>query len=326
MYPGLASLLQQLSADPSDELLASRIIALLIDIPDGEYKVDQLLAAAQMLLAVSPRLALICAHAAFGVMPERLESLAIAEEALAKLGRRSKVRVLREERLRLESRSDNEPHVVESASQIMKSAFSEESTEDHIEQSDRSGSDHEATVFEHKVPIPPVINSEKTVLLTDQQTTELPDWWSRLISSPEFHQDISNWQELAGITENELRDLVQRAFFLARKPDLEVIESVENLRDSSPRSRLLTILVIDAVALIEPGVVEQKNETTYELMARLVAWSDSDAESLVTAVQNSIAMRIYRLPVSSRESLARVLRDKARAGGRPAPTFTSTML
>ena len=103
MYPGLSSLLQQLAADPSDELLASRIVSLLQDIPDGEYKVDQLLAAAQMMLAVSPRLGLICAHAAFRSAPSRLESLAIAEEALAKMGRRAKVQVLRQERKRMEA-------------------------------------------------------------------------------------------------------------------------------------------------------------------------------------------------------------------------------
>lgn len=323
MYPGLSSLLQQLAADPSDELLASRIVSLLQDIPDGEYKVDQLLAAAQMLLAVSPRLALICSHAAFRSAPERLESLAIAEEALARMGRRAKVQVLRQERIRLESAAQPRIEINATVSRFLDAEEKEPV---------------EATSLVGVVSGPgePVAGSgDATVVLTGMpdpgspagaQPTS-PQWWSVASSDAEFKADIENWRSLmdqgAGM-DALLQSAVQKADLISKLKDEALLAAVEGIPDDLLLARMTGVLVVDALMFTVPPV-DQAQELATDIMARLLAWHVGDQSPVASGVRQSIGIRLKRLTPALQEGIARALREQSRSG-RPDPTFSTTTL
>ena len=325
MYPGLSSLLQQLAADPSDELLASRIVALLQDIPDGEYKVDQLLAAAQMMLAVSPRLGLICAHAAFRSAPSRLESLAIAEEALAKMGRRAKVQVLRQERKRLEA--EVTPNI-ELTATVSKFLLNEESAP-IIAGPMRDAS--EGSNYPDSVGVP-----DATVLISKSVATVPP---AASIISEDVKANYELWQRLAAYDSAALNIAIDRATTIARMKGDSLFDAVEKIAGTPglglAAARMTAFLVVDAVlapeALPEKEKEKEKEKSMqrYEIatgiMARLLAWHEGDLSEVATAVRDSVALRLNRLPGALQEGLNRVLREQTKPG-RPSPTFSTTTL
>lgn len=317
MYPGLSSLLQQLAADPSDELLASRIVALLQDIPDGEYKVDQLLAAAQMMLAVSPRLGLICAHAAFRSAPSRLESLAIAEEALAKMGRRAKVQVLRQERKRLEA--EVTPNI-ELTATVSKFLLNEESAP-IIAGPMRDAS--EGSNYPDSVGVP-----DATVLISKSVATVPP---AVSIISEDVKANYELWQRLAAYDSAALNIAIDRATTIARMKGDSLFDAVEKIAGTPglglAAARMTAFLVVDAV--LAPEALPEKSMQRYEIatgiMARLLAWHEGDLSEVATAVRDSVALRLNRLPGALQEGLNRVLREQTKPG-RPSPTFSTTTL
>lgn len=321
MYPGLSSLLQQLAADPSDELLASRIVALLQDIPDGEYKVDQLLAAAQMMLAVSPRLGLICAHAAFRSAPSRLESLAIAEEALAKMGRRAKVQVLRQERKRLEA--EVTPNI-ELTATVSKFLLNEESAP-IITGPMRDAS--EGSNYPDSVGVP-----DATVLISKSVATVPP---AVSIISEDVKANYELWQRLAAYDSAALNIAIDRATTIARMKGDSLFDAVEKIAGTPglglAAARMTAFLVVDAVLAPEalPEKEKEKSMQRYEIatgiMARLLAWHEGDLSEVATAVRDSVALRLNRLPGALQEGLNRVLREQTKPG-RPSPTFSTTTL
>jgi hypothetical protein len=323
LYPGLSSLLQQLAADPSDELLASRIVALLQDIPDGEYKVDQLLAAAQMMLAVSPRLGLICAHAAFRSAPSRLESLAIAEEALAKMGRRAKVQVLRQERKRLEA--EVTPNI-ELTATVSKFLLNEESAP-IIAGPMRDAS--EGSSYPDSVGVP-----DATVLISKSVATVPP---AASIISEDVKANYELWQRLAAYDNAALNIAIDRATTIARMKGDSLFDAVEKIAGTPglglAAARMTAFLVVDAVLAPEASPEKEKEKEKsmqrYEIatgiMARLLAWHEGDLSEVATAVRDSVALRLNRLPGALQEGLNRVLREQTKPG-RPSPTFSTTTL
>ena len=313
MYPGLSSLLQQLAADPSDELLASRIVSLLQDIPDGEYKVDQLLAAAQMMLAVSPRLGLICAHAAFRSAPSRLESLAIAEEALAKMGRRAKVQVLRQERKRLEV--EVTPNIELNAT-VSKFLLNEESAPII------AGSMSDASEGSNYPDSNGV--SDATVLISKSSATVPP---AVSIISEDVKANYELWQRLAAYDNAALNITIDRSTTMARLKGDSLFDAVEKIAGTPglglAAARMTAFLVVDAVLALE--VSPEKYEVATGIMARLLAWHEGDVSEVATAVRDSVALRLNRLPGALQEGLNRVLREQTKSG-RPSPTFSTTTL
>lgn len=319
MYPGLSSLLQQLAADPSDELLASRIVSLLQDIPDGEYKVDQLLAAAQMMLAVSPRLGLICAHAAFRSAPSRLESLAIAEEALAKMGRRAKVQVLRQERKRLEA--EVTPNIELNAT-VSKFLLNEESAPIIAgPMSDAS----EGSNYPDSNGV-----SDATVLISKSVATVPP---AVSIISEDVKANYELWQRLAAYDNAALNIAIDRSTTIARLKGDSLFDAVEKIAGTPglglAAARMTAFLVVDAVLALEVSPEKEKSPERYEvatgIMARLLAWHEGDVSEVATAVRDSVALRLNRLPGALQEGLNRVLREQTKPG-RPSPTFSTTTL
>jgi len=313
LYPGLSSLLQQLAADPSDELLASRIVSLLQDIPDGEYKVDQLLAAAQMMLAVSPRLGLICAHAAFRSAPSRLESLAIAEEALAKMGRRAKVQVLRQERKRLEV--EVTPNIELNAT-VSKFLLNEESAPII------AGSMSDASEGSNYPDSNGV--SDATVLISKSSATVPP---AVSIISEDVKANYELWQRLAAYDNAALNITIDRSTTMARLKGDSLFDAVEKIAGTPglglAAARMTAFLVVDAVLALE--VSPEKYEVATGIMARLLAWHEGDVSEVATAVRDSVALRLNRLPGALQEGLNRVLREQTKSG-RPSPTFSTTTL
>jgi len=320
--------LQQLAADPSDELLASRIVSLLQDIPDGEYKVDQLLAAAQMMLAVSPRLGLICAHAAFRSAPSRLESLAIAEEALAKMGRRAKVQVLRQERKRLEA--EVTPNI-ELTATVSKFLLNEESAP-LVDA--RMGEAPEVPDSPESNSVPDVleVRLDATVLISKPVATVPP---AVSIISEDFKANYEVWQRLASYDNAALNIAIDRARSIARMKGDSLFDAVEKIAGTSglalAAARMTTFLVVDAV-LVPEAAPEKSTETSTDrheiatgIMARLLAWHEGDVSEVATAVRESVALRLTRLPVALQEGLNRVLREQTKPG-RPSPTFSTTTL
>ena len=336
MYPGLSSLLQQLAADPSDELLASRIVSLLQDIPDGEYKVDQLLSAAQMMLAVSPRLGLICAHAAFRSAPSRLESLAIAEEALAKMGRRAKVQVLRQERKRLEA--EVTPNI-ELTATVSKFLLNEESAPIVV---DRMGDAPEVSDSSEPNAVPDLleVRLDATVLISKPVATVPP---AVSIISEDVKANYELWQRFAAYDNAALNIAIDRARSIARMKGDSLFDAVEKIAGTPglalAAARMTAFLVVDAVLAPEAAPeklpdksteqsTEQSNdrhEIATGIMARLLAWHEGDVSELATAVRDSVALRLTRLPVALQEGLNRVLREQTKPG-RPSPTFSTTTL
>lgn len=307
MYPGLSSLLQQLAADPSDELLASRIVSLLQDIPDGEYKVDQLLAAAQMMLAVSPRLGLICAHAAFRSAPSRLESLAIAEEALGKMGRRAKVQVLRQERKRLEAEVIPNIELTATVSEFLQN---EESAPFVI---DRDGG-------------VPEVQLDATVLISKPLATVPP---APLIISDDVKANYEMWLRQAAYDNSALNIAIDRATAIARMKGDSLFDAVEKIIEapgiSLAAARMTAFLVVDAVLAVAGSTVENPHEVATGILARLLAWHEGDVSEVATAVRESVALRLNCLPGALQEGLNRVLREQSKPG-RPTPTFSTTTL
>jgi len=313
LYPGLSSLLQQLAADPSDELLASRIVALLQDIPDGEYKVDQLLAAAQLLLGVSPRLGLICAHAAFRSAPNRLESLAIAEEALAKLGRRAKVQVLRQERKKLEEALLPQPAMNATVSKFLAA-----------EEQDFAA----VGVSAAETAAEPT--AEPTMLLTGNESRRdtNPAWWEQANASPEIKNDLDAWRGIVPAGQDPIalfKAAVEKADAIANLPDDELLAAVEKISDDILFARLAGLLAVDAVLFVKGSAGSHAGDVATNIMARLLAWHESDQSAIGNTVRNSVAVRLKLLPPSLQEGLARVLREQAKTG-RPDPTFSTTTL
>lgn len=313
-------MLQQLAADPADELLASRIVALLQDIPDGEYKVDQLLAAAQMLLGVSPRLGLICAHAAFRSAPDRLESLAIAEEALAKLGRRAKVQVLRQERRKLEAAAMPRVEMNATVSKFLSD-----------EEQERGGF---PAIAAQQAPISQV-DGDATVVLTsggeltpDAPQDVEPAWWKKVIGSTELKSDLDAWLGLLppGLDQRAfLATVIAKADSISKLPDEALLAAVEKISEDIFFARMTGLLVVDAVLSGESLAGEQAHEVATDIMARLLAWHDADSSAIGNAVRSSIGIRLKQLPPSLQDGLARALREQAKAG-RPDPTFSTTTL
>lgn len=307
MYPGLSSLLQQLAADPSDELLASRIVSLLQDIPDGEYKVDQLLAAAQMMLAVSPRLGLICAHAAFRSAPSRLESLAIAEEALGKMGRRAKVQVLRQERKRLEAEVIPNIELTATVSEFLQN---EESAPFVI---GRDGG-------------VPEVQMDATVLISKPLATVPP---APPIITDDVKANYEMWLRQAAYDNSALNIAIDRATAIARMKGDSLFDAVEKIIEapgiSLAAARMTAFLVVDAVFPLAGSTVEVSHEVATGILARLLAWHEGDASEVATAVRESVALRLNRLPGALQEGLNRVLREQSKPG-RPSPTFSTTTL
>lgn len=307
MYPGLSSLLQQLAADPSDELLASRIVSLLQDIPDGEYKVDQLLAAAQMMLAVSPRLGLICAHAAFRSAPSRLESLAIAEEALGKMGRRAKVQVLRQERKRLEAEVIPNIELTATVSEFLQN---EESAPFVI---GRDGG-------------VPEVQMDATVLISKPLATVPP---APPIITDDVKANYEMWLRQAAYDNSALNIAIDRATAIARMKGDSLFDAVEKIIEapgiSLAAARMTAFLVVDAVFALAGSTVEVSHEVATGILARLLAWHEGDASEVATAVRESVALRLNRLPGALQEGLNRVLREQSKPG-RPSPTFSTTTL
>lgn len=310
MYPGLSSLLQQLAADPSDELLASRIVSLLQDIPDGEYKVDQLLAAAQMLLGVSPRLGLICAHAAFRCAPARLESLAIAEEALDKMGRRAKVQVLRQERKRLEAEVFPTIELTATVSEFL---LKEEST----------------PIFSGGVSHDPDGGVDATIVVEKKGATVPPHASELSIVSVDLMTNYEMWKRLGSCDEASFAVAFERATIIAKLSDEALYEAVEKIPGAAGialiSARMTAFLVVDAVLLMAPPIIGQTHEIATGIMARLLAWHDGDASEVATAIRDSVSLRLKSLPGALQEGLSRVLREQTRSG-RPSPTFSTTTL
>ncbi len=305
-------MLQQLAADPSDELLASRIVSLLQDIPDGEYKVDQLLAAAQMLLAVSPRLGLICAHAAFRSAPSRLESLAIAEEALEKMGRRAKVQVLRQERKRLE---DEAVPTIELTAIVSQFLLNEESTPTVL-----PGMDLVAQGLNGELDV----RLDATVVIQKNSASSL---------SPDLKANHGIWRSLGLCDDISFNAAMERATHISRMTNDEaLLDAVDKVAGTPGLSlaiaRMIVFMVVDALLTIDPllpVLVEQPHEVSTGIMARLLAWHDGDVSQVATAVRDSVAIRVKRLPSALQEGLNRVLREQIRSG-RPTPTFSTTTL
>ena len=305
-------MLQQLAADPSDELLASRIVSLLQDIPDGEYKVDQLLAAAQMLLAVSPRLGLICAHAAFRSAPSRLESLAIAEEALEKMGRRAKVQVLRQERKRLE---DEAVPTIELTAIVSQFLLNEESTPTVL-----PGMDLVAQGLNGELDV----QLDATVVIQKNSGSSL---------SPDMKANHGIWRSLGSCDDISFNAAMERATHISRMTNDEaLLDAVDKVAGTPGLSlaiaRMIVFMVVDALLTIDPllpVLVEQPHEVSTGIMARLLAWHDGDVSQVATAVRDSVAIRVKRLPSALQEGLNRVLREQIRSG-RPTPTFLTTTL
>ena len=310
-------MLQQLAADPSDELLASRIVALLQDIPDGEYKVDQLLAAAQLLLGVSPRLGLICAHAAFRSAPNRLESLAIAEEALAKMGRRAKVQVLRQERKKLEEASLPQPAMNATVSKFL-AAEEQDFAADGVRAAETAAeSSAEST-------------TEPTMLLTGNVSPRdtNPAWWEQANASPEIKNDLDAWRGIVPAGQDPIalfKAAVEKADAIANLSDDELLAAVEKISDDILFARLAGLLAVDAVLFVKASAGSHAGDVATDIMARLLAWHESDQSAIGNAVRNSVAVRLKLLPPSLQEGLARVLREQAKTG-RPDPTFSTTTL
>ncbi|MEY4632449.1 MAG: hypothetical protein RIQ81_2569 [Pseudomonadota bacterium] len=341
MYPGLSSLLQQLAADPSDELLAARIVALLQDIPDGEYRVDQLLAAAQMLLAASPRLGLICAHSAYRAAPERVEALAIAEEALLRLGRRAKVEVLRKERRRLQAEAHAKPVAADQKANLttMDPAISKFLQE-------------EATKVEHLpdnfVPGVPLSDASKgTVLLPRRDDAEsgmlpinegpdrgleagapiMPGWWTRVSGKTGISANYEALMDMMGQGVSELRALVLEADRIAAMPGDSMLDAVDKLPARELRSSLLTVMVVDAILDQQAGSTIRGSDP-HELVAGLLAGMLGRMPVLAghaQKLQESVALRLPMLPATLQAGLALALKNQSQ-DDRPDPTFTLTTL
>lgn len=333
MYPGLASLLQQLAADPSDELLAARIVALLQDIPDGEYRADQLLAAAQMLLAVSPRLGLICAHAAYRSAPDRIEALAIAEEALSRLGRRAKVEVLRKERRRIDAEQRPRLAVDQTVSKFLQ---------------DESGGQDAPAVFVKGMELAQgiVVNrDEGTVLIRPgdaeapvaaqeaKPTTiedpvpsdSAPGWWTAARARHEFAANYDALLELCSAGADELRELVRDSDAMAAMPGDSLLEAVEKLPEGELQSAVMTLMVVDAVISLPVGATI-RGADPHELVAGLLAGMlgrMSLSGSQTALIQEAVSLRLPLLPARLQAGLALALK-KAASDERPEPSFLTT--
>jgi hypothetical protein len=334
MYPGLASLLQQLAADPTDELLAARIVSLLQDIPDGEYRVDQLLAASQMLLAASPRLGLICAHAAYRSAPDRVEALAIAEEALSRLGRRAKVEVLRKERKRLDAENRVRPVVDPTVSKLLL---------------DESGGLQELPENAQDVDIKP---DEGTVLIRPGETespvkaalsgaipnhdslsdpsvnsNSLPGWWTAARVRPGFAANYDALLELCSAGIDEISRLIKDSDSIAALPGDSLLEAVEKLPDVDLHSAVMTLMVVDAVIGLPVGSTirgADPHELVAGLLAGMLGRMNLSGQQ-TTLIQEAVSLRLPILPARLQAGLALALKRVA-SDERPEPSFTTTTL
>ena len=334
MYPGLASLLQQLAADPSDELLAARIVALLQDIPDGEYRVDQLLAAAQMLLAASPRLGLICAHAAYRSAPDRVEALAIAEEALSRLGRRAKVEVLRKERRRLDAENRARPAVDPTVSKFLLDESGGQGASGGLAQGLEPAQGMAVNPDEGTVLITPgetdgyVAEDQDKPLPVDEsksQAEPLPGWWSTARTRQGFAANYDAMLELCPAGPDDLRELVKDSDAMAALPGDSLLEAVEKLPEGELQSAVMTLMVVDAVINLPVGSTI-RGADPHELVAGLLAGMlgrMSLSGSQTALIQEAVSLRLPLLPARLQAGLALALK-KAASDERPQPSFLTT--